>query len=183
MDRNGDRIENPVKVPALWGLREARRGIYCNGSGANIWFAMGGHNGGVHPPSEYLEALVAFLLMLEPPPNPAPRGEAEARGEEVFRREQCQRCHSGPYQTSGELIPVEEIGTDPRRVELEFPKAYRVPTLRRLDLSRRFLHDGSVSSLTDLFRKERPGGVKGHLYGAGLTDKEKQDLVAYLLSL
>jgi hypothetical protein len=55
--------------------------------------------------------------------------------------------------------------------------------LRRLDLCGRFLHDGSIISLPDLFSRRRPGGAGGHAYGLDLPEAEKKDLVAFLLSL
>lgn len=183
MDRNGDRIDNPVKIPSLWGLKAIRSGLFANGSGANFWFALSRHNGGVHPASEYMEALIAFLLALEPPRNPKERGEAESQGESVFRKAGCGSCHAGPYYTNGEVVPVEVIGTDAARVRQEFPKGYRVPSLRRLDLDRLFLHDGSVKSLPDLFSRRRLAAVKGHVYGLDLSEEEKKSLVAFLLSL
>ncbi|HZE89291.1 MAG TPA: hypothetical protein VE404_07080 [Verrucomicrobiae bacterium] len=183
MDRNSDRVENPVKIPPLWGLKSIKSGLYANGTGANFWFALARHNGGVHPASEYMEALIAYLLTLEPPPNPRPKGAAETRGEEVFKRSGCASCHSGMDYTSGEVVPVEVVGTDPARVKQEFPKAYRVPTLRRLDLQRLYLHDGSVTTLGDLFSRARFAKVKGHAYGIDLTEGEKKDLVAFLLSI
>lgn len=126
---------------------------------------------------------MAYVLSLEPPSNPAPRGESEQRGEVVFKREGCPACHSGPYYTSGEVIPLEVIGTDPARVRQEFPRGYRVPTLRRLDLLRLYLHDGSIHSLPDLFSRERLGAVPGHEYGLDLSKEETRDLVAFLRSL
>ncbi|MBI3448969.1 MAG: c-type cytochrome [Acidobacteria bacterium] len=183
MDRNADRVENPVKIPPLWGLKAIRSGLYANGTGANFWFALARHNGGVHPASEYMEALIAYLLTLEPPPNPRPKGAAETRGEEAFRKAECASCHSGPYYTNGEIVAIDVIGTDPARVKQEFPKAYRVPTLRRLDLQRLYLHDGTVASLGDLFARSRLSKAKGHAYGIDLTEEEKKDLVAFLLSI
>lgn len=182
-DMNDDRVSNPVKVPSLWGLRQVRRGFFANGGMDNLWFLLGVHNRGVHPPSICLETLVAFVLSLEPPPNPRVRGPSEARGEEVFRRAGCASCHSGPYYTNGEVIPLVAIGTDPERVRVDFPKGYRVPTLRRLDLARLYLHDGSIKSLPDLFSRGRLSTVKGHEYGLDLSDEERTDLVAFLLSL
>lgn len=182
-DQNADRVANPVKVPSLWGLRAVKTGFFASGGIDNLWFALGGHNHGVHPPSAYVEALVAYVLSLEPPPNPRPKGEAESRGERIFGRAGCASCHSGPYYTSGEMIAVDVIGTDPARVKVDFPKGYRVPTLRRLDLARLYLHDGSIKSLPDLFSRSRLATVKGHEYGLDLTDREVKDLVAFLLSL
>jgi hypothetical protein len=182
LDMNGDRARNPVKIPSLWGLRETRTGMFANGSVGNIWMGIA-HNGGLFPASELLEALVAYVLSLEPPPNPRRGGGAEARGERIFQSSGCASCHAGPYYTSGETVAIEAIGTDPARASVEFPKGYRVPTLRRLDLLGLFLHDGSIASLPDLFRRERLDRVPGHEYGLDLTDEEKDDLVAFLLCL
>ena len=182
IDMNGDRSENPVKIPALWGLREIRTGMFANGGIGNFWFGIP-HNGGVFPASDLLEAVIAYVLSLEPPPNPAAKGESETPGERIFNQEGCASCHSGPYYTNGEIIPLEVIGTDPRRARVEFPKGYRVPTLRRLDLQSLFLHDGSLAALPALFSRERLTTAPGHEYGLDLSEKEKDDLVAFLLSL
>lgn len=182
-DVNGDRVVNPVKVPSLWGLRDLRSGIFANGGFDNIWFAMGAHNGGDYAASRYLEALVAYLLSLEPPVNPRVRGPAESRGEVAFQKAGCASCHVGAYYTNGEVIPIEVIGTDPERTRMEFPKGYRVPSLRRLDLVSLFLHDGAIKSLPDLFSRGRLPSVKGHAYGLDLSEEEKKELVAFLLSL
>jgi cytochrome c peroxidase len=111
------------------------------------------------------------------------KGESEARGEDAFKHAGCRSCHSGPYYTNGEVIPLDVIGTDPARARQEFPKGYRVPTLRRLDLVRLFLHDGSVGSLADMFSRGRLASSPGHEYGLDLSEEEKKDLVAFLLSL
>ena len=182
IDMNGDRTENPVKIPALWGLREIKEGMFANGSVGNLWLGVP-HNGGPFPASELLEAVIAYVLSLEPPANPRPKGEAEVRGEQIFEHAACGACHAGPYYTNGEVIPLEEIGTDPKRARMELPKGYRVPTLLRLDLQRLFLHDGSLTSLPELFSRDRLQRVPGHEYGLDLSQRERDDLVAFLLSL
>ncbi len=182
LDMNGDRVVNPVKIPALWGLRSNRSGIFANGSVGNIWMGIA-HNGGPFPASDLIEAIVAYVLSLDPPPNPRPQGDREARGRGIFEREGCASCHAGPDYTNGEVIPIEAIGTDAARARVEFPKGYRVPTLRRLDLQRIFLHDGSVASLGALFTRERLRTAPGHPFGLTLDETEREDLVAFLLSL
>jgi cytochrome c peroxidase len=101
----------------------------------------------------------------------------------VFGAAGCASCHAGPDYTSGEVIPLPVIGTDGARAAVEFPKGYKVPSLRRLDLQSLFLHDGSVDSLALLFSKERLNRIKGHEYGLDLPPGDKEDLVAFLLSL
>lgn len=182
IDINADRTTNAVKIPALWGLRASRSGMFANGSVDNIWMGIA-HNGGPFPSSEFLEAVVAYVLSLEPPLNPRAGDPSAVLGKEVFERAGCVSCHSGPYYTDGEVIPLEVIGTNPARVAMELPKGYRVPSLRRLDLQQLFLHDGSITSLPDLFSRDRLKTVPGHLYGLDLTEKERGELVAFLLSL
>ncbi len=182
LDMNGDRRVNAVKIPSLWGVRSLRSGIFANGSIGNIWMGIP-HNGGPFPASDLIEALVAYVLSLEPPPNPAAAAPAAARGRKVFDAAGCAACHAGQDYTNGEVIPLAVIGTDAARAAVEFPKGYKVPSLRRLDLQSLFLHDGSVDSLALLFAKERLNRIKGHEYGLDLVPKEKEDLVAFLLSL
>lgn len=182
IDMNQDRSPNPVKIPSLWGLRTSRSGMYANGSVDNIWMGIA-HNGGPFPPSELVEAVVAYVLSLDPPPNPRAAGDAATRGRAIFARADCASCHAGPYYTNGEVIPLERIGTNPARVKMELPKGYRVPSLRRLDLQKLFLHDGSITSLADLFSRDRLRAVPGHEYGLDLSKAERQDLVAFLLAL
>lgn len=182
LDINADRTANPVKIPSLWGLRASRSGMFANGSIDNVWMGIA-HNGGPFPSSELLEAVIAYVLSLEPPPNPRADDSAAVLGRAIFERAGCASCHSGPYYTNGQLVPLEVIGTDAARVAMELPKGYRVPSLRRLDLQRLFLHDGSIASLAELFSRDRLKTVPGHAYGLDLSEKEKQQLVAFLLSI
>lgn len=182
LDMNGDRRVNAVKIPALWGLSSLKEGIFANGSIGNIWMGIP-HNGGPFPSSDLIEAVVAYVLSLEPPQNPASGSAAAQRGSAVFERSKCASCHAGANYTNGAVIPLTVIGTDPARAAVEFPKGYKVPPLRRLDLQQIFLHDGSVDSLALLFSAARLNRIKGHEYGLDLTEKEKDDVVAFLLSL
>jgi hypothetical protein len=56
---------------------------------------------------EVLYAIAVYLLSLEPPRNPnPPPADLVARGEAVFRREKCARCHPPPDYTTGKLTPA-----------------------------------------------------------------------------
>lgn len=182
LDMNGDRRLNAVKIPALWGLGSLKEGIFANGSIGNMWMGIP-HNGGPFPSSDLIEAVVAYVLSLEPPANPDAGSAAAQRGRAVFEKQQCASCHAGANYTNGAVIPLTAIGTDPARAAVEFPKGYKVPPLRRLDLQQLFLHDGSVDSLAVLFSKERLNRIKGHEYGLDLAERDRQDLLAFLLSL
>jgi len=67
---------------------------------------------------ENILELVDFVKTLEPPEYPFPvDAELASRGEEVFRQ-QCASCHTRGQGRTGELIPVEEVGTDRHRVDM-----------------------------------------------------------------
>ena len=105
--------------------------------------------------------------------QPASR-DLVARGQEIFRRENCSSCHPAPTYTSGELTPVDgfdapfdhpnsgdvrsrSVGTDPG-LALKTRKAtgfHKIPSLRGLWYRPRLLHDASISSLEELFDPAR----------------------------
>ncbi|HYN06201.1 MAG TPA: hypothetical protein VES67_02320 [Vicinamibacterales bacterium] len=168
---------------------------------------------------EVLHAIGVYLLSLEPPqnPNPAPR-EMIDLGSQVFQREGCPACHRPPAYTTGRLtlatgftlppdhpnrvdISTQSVGTDPD-VALKTRKGtglYKIPSLRGVWYRPRLLHDGSLTSLEELFDSARlspdylpkgwspPGvtkrAVPGHTFGLDLNPREKAALLAFLRSL
>lgn len=65
---------------------------------------------------------------------------------------------------------------------------YKTPTLRNIALSPPYMHDGSISSLRGVIEFYDRGGVKNELLDPlirplGLSDKEKKQLVEFLLNL
>jgi hypothetical protein len=168
---------------------------------------------------EVLYAIGVYLMSLEPPKNPnlAP-SDLLARGETIFRRERCAACHEPPNYTTGKLTlaegfrpPVDHpnradivartVGTDPD-VALKTRKGtgfYKIPSLRGLWYRRSLLHDGSLTTLEELFDAARldaafqssgwnpPGvekrAIKGHTFGLSLPPAEKEALLAFLRSL
>ena len=172
-----------------------------------------------HYADEVLYAIGVYLMSLEPPRNPnlAP-SDVMASGEQVFRREGCARCHQPPAYTTGQLTVADgfsppenhpnrddieriSVGTDPD-VALKTRKGtglYKIPTLRGVWYRSRLLHDGSLTSLEELFDPARlnpeyePRGwnpplvtkraVAGHAFGLSLRADEKHALLAFLRSL
>jgi cytochrome c peroxidase len=158
-------------------------------------------------------------MSIEPPQNPdvAPR-DVLARGETIFRREGCAGCHAPPSYTSGTLtlaegftppvnhpnrkdIVARTVGTD-SEAALRTRKGtgfYKVPSLRGAWYRRSLLHDGSVTTLEELFDSARleagyqskgwnpPGvdrrAIKGHTFGIALPPTDKAALLAFLRSL
>jgi cytochrome c peroxidase len=135
------------------------------------------------PPKEgEVEALVAYLDTLRPPPNPHrnPDGsltEAAKRGEAVFRgrKADCIRCHNGDYFTDNK---IHDVNTGERGDAF---KGYNTPSLVNVFDKVKYLHDGRAKSLEQaLTGAHDPDIVTGE---GKLTPEELADLLAYLRSL
>ena len=169
-------------------------------------------------PDDALYALAQYLYSLEPPPNPNASEPRVAAGQQIFTREGCGTCHRPPLFTNNKLTLAEgftvpdghpraqdvvrvSVGTDPG-LALRTRKGtgfYKVPSLKGVWYRGRYLHDGAVTSLEEMFNPARlhddfvptgfiPAGqksraVKGHEFGLRLTPAEKGELLAFLRSL
>lgn len=168
---------------------------------------------------EQLYALAQYIYSLEPPENPNrfPK-EMITKGEAVFNKSGCVTCHTPPLYTNNKLTPVN--GFEPPKshfekydifnvsVETDSVSAlysrrgsgyYKVPSLRNLWLQTAFFHNGSLTTLEEVFDARRllpdyvPGGfkpsdmksmaVKGHPFGLDLSKDEKAALIAFLKTL
>jgi hypothetical protein len=124
---------------------------------------------------EVLNALGMYLMSLEPPrnANAAPQ-EALDRGEQIFRREGCARCHTPPNYTTGGLTlatgyrmpPSHPNRSDVLSLTAETDPAlalktrkgtgfYKVPSLRGVWYRPRLMHDGALTSLEEMFDPAR----------------------------
>ena len=56
---------------------------------------------------EAMLALAKYIYSLQPPPNPNRPNDVTARGEQVFERADCARCHPPPLYTNNRLVPVD----------------------------------------------------------------------------
>lgn len=190
----------PMRVPHLYALRAFEHGVRANGDMPNLWIQCYRNlNAAYAVDSEIMEAVMAYMLSLEPPANPHARGETEARGRAVFEAQRCHRCHMPPYYTDGQVVDWSVIRTDPDRIVNGWPKGYKVASLLRLDQYKLYLHDGSLTSIDQMFDPARlqpsygaPGipqgrrkgeGVQGHMFGMRLSPEDRAALVAFLRSL
>ncbi len=134
--------------------------------------------------SDKLDALHYYQISI-PAPKP-PRGsfsrEAAARGEALFLgKAQCATCHVPPlYTEPGYAIHTpEEIGIDSFQADRSPTHGYRTAPLAGLwsHQTGGFYHDGRFATLAD---------VVNHYNGffqLDLTEREKRDLIQFLLSL
>ena len=151
---------------------------------------------------------------------------AAKRGEVLFNSErlECFHCHSGlnfsdsaRHERSGFIemafhntglynldgngaYPPDNIGVKEITHEAADMGKFRAPTLRNIEVTAPYMHDGSVATLEDAIAHYAAGGrtietgpdagigsqnpLKSHfIQGFTLTDAEKQDLLAFLRSL
>jgi hypothetical protein len=167
-------------------------------------------------PDAALYALALYVYSLEPPPNPNPFDAQAEAGREVFARERCGRCHAPPLYTNNKLTLAEgfeprddaaedimriSVGTDPA-LALRTRKGtgyYKVPSLKGVWYRGRYLHDGAVGSLEEMFDPHRlrddhvrggftpvgaeSGAIPGHEYGLDLLPEQRAQLIAFLRTL
>jgi cytochrome c peroxidase len=137
---------------------------------------------GPEPTNDDVQAVVAFLQALPPPPNSYrnPDGslsEAARRGELVFRGEKagCSTCHQGREFTDNQLHDV-GLGS-PKDV---YP-TFNTPSLRFVSRKVRLLHHGRAQSLADVLGDlHAPQNVTGR---GELSADELADLIEYVKSL
>ena len=207
---------DPVQVPDLIGIKDRlyldRTGLVRHRSIADIMryailnqgaflFATHGDfkfNEKLPPPEkmmrysdEQLYALALWLYSLQPPENPNKLDALAARGQQVFKRETCDRCHTPPLYTSNKLIPVEgflvtrehpdyahihnyPVDTD-EGLTLRTRRGtglYKIPSLKGLWYRGPLEHSGRVATLEEWFdpRRLRPEFVsKGGFRPPGAT--------------
>lgn len=118
------------------------------------------------------------------------------RGKALFfsERTQCSSCHGG-FNFTNYAFANNGLYTDypdPGRFRFTGEEAdratFKVPSLRNVDLTAPYMHDGSLTSLEAVVDHYNSGG-KDHpnksplLQPLLLSEQEKQDLVAFLQSL
>jgi len=197
---NFDGINDPVRIPPIYGLHGVALETYSGDGPISYWNAyvavtqMHGSGSFSDPRrgidvegspdlvTPKLPALLDYQLSLEAPPPLAGSFDAAAaeRGRDLFAgKGRCAECHSGPTLSDADerLHRPDETGMDPVRAERSATGLYRTTPLRALSAHAPYFHDGSAATLAavvehyDAYRQ------------LGLDADEKADLVAYLASL
>lgn len=166
-------------MPPLWNMK-ARRGMALHWDGMNtvyreVLLSSGLGNGATRKTIEVdaIDRLGAWFDELPPPKFPFPIDAALAeRGRVVFGAE-CASCHAPGGARTGQVIPIEEVGTDRHRLDtwttasaaafnqLTAGAPWQFTHFRKTNgmaaslldgiwLRGPYLHNGSVPSLMDL---------------------------------
>ncbi|WP_353661698.1 cytochrome c peroxidase [Hydrogenimonas sp. SS33] len=114
--------------------------------------------------------------------------DEEAKGYSYFKTLGCITCHNGiniggnSYQKLGLIIPYAWSETFPDLYQVThnpFDKnVYKVPTLRNIDLTAPYFHDGSAATLQETLRK-----MAYHNLGFDLNREEERALIAFMKTL
>lgn len=201
-------IGNSDIVP-IWNLRaRAKMAFHWDGLNTDLTevvrsSALGDGAAPKDLPVEQLQRLQDWLMVLKPPPYPVDRFPIHtalaAAGKSAFER-QCASCHALGGARTGQIIPLDEIGTDPERLRtwtkgaadaynayakdyawkfshFRSTDGYVAPLLDAIWTRAPYLHNGSVPTLRDLL--EPPDARPAFFYrGYDVFDPTKVGFVS-----
>ncbi|MCG8419040.1 MAG: c-type cytochrome [Proteobacteria bacterium] len=133
-----------------------------------------GRMSGGQPDKAQVDALGSWLDTLRTPPQSPPHDQSAVdRGRQVFQSPTvgCQACHSGAKFTDNRSY---DVGTGGK---------FQVPSLTGLANRGPYIHTGCAKTLRERFTNPTCGGGDKHGVVSHLTDKELNDLIAYLETL
>ncbi len=158
--------------------------------------------GGPASKQRVAQALDAYVRSLTTPNSPFDRyaagdktalTDAQKRGLTLFvGKAECTLCHRGPNFEDDQFHALGVSGDDPGRFKVTGEEAdryaFKTPTLRNVELTAPYMHDGSLATLRDVIDFYNAGGGPHQpksllLRRLNLTEREKSDLVAFLESL
>lgn len=120
----------------------------------------------------------------------------ETNGYKLFQKN-CSNCHKEPLFSNGQFenngLSVDTLLNDHGRMSISKKPSdslkFKVPTLRNVEFSMPYMHDGRFKKLKQVLDHYTDGIQKGktlspHLQqGIKLTSNEKVDLIAFMLTL
>lgn len=120
--------------------------------------------------------------------------EVEKQGRDLFfsERTQCSSCHAGSFFTDYQFYSLgledSDIGLERRTYSEADRGKFKTPTLRNIELTAPYMHNGSMSSLEDVVSFYNSGGgarttKDSRLQKLNLSSEEEQALVAFLKTL
>jgi len=166
-------LYSPNTPPVMSHGQRATAGVAISAGFKNIAFVQPNHAWEVAV-GYWLNALTA-----EPYGKAgAQKSAAAQRGAAVFKKAECDKCHSGRYYT--DLKPY-DVGTKGVRDLAGDSAEFYTTTLADLWRTAPYLHDGSAATLKDVLTTRNVGDKHGTT--STLTTAEIDDLVQYQLEL
>jgi cytochrome c peroxidase len=113
--------------------------------------------------------------------------KAEKRGFNTFAATGCQWCHNGPYVGGSSYQKVGVVKPWPNQTDqgvYQLTKddvdkmVFKVPSLRNINKTAPYFHDGSVASLDEAIRN-----MAVHQRGVTLTDAQVKSIASWMNSL
>jgi cytochrome c peroxidase len=157
--------------------------------------------GGPPTKQRVAQAIDAYVRKLTTPNSPFDRyvagdmralNDAQKRGLMLFvGKAECAMCHRGPNFADDQFHALGVRGNDPGRFAITGVEAdrnaFKTPTLRNVELTAPYMHDGSLATLRQVIDFYDAGGGDQPksvlLRKLHLTMREKSDLIAFLESL
>lgn len=112
----------------------------------------------------------------------------EKNGYKLFKQYGCITCHNGinvgsnSFQKMGTFIEYKSKNSYPDKESITHKKihhnVFKVPTLRNINLTAPYFHDGSAKTLTEAIKT-----MAKHNLGVELTKKEVKNLLSFLNTL
>jgi cytochrome c peroxidase len=120
--------------------------------------------------------------------------DLERKGMALFfsERTQCSSCHSGPFFTDYQFYSLgledSDIGLERKTYLASDRGKFKTPTLRNIELTSPYMHNGSMSSLEEVVSFYNKGGgtrstKDARLKPMNLSEEEEAELVAFLKTL
>ncbi|RLA71908.1 MAG: cytochrome B6 [Epsilonproteobacteria bacterium] len=146
--------------------------------------------------AQVLEAIVEFEMALVTPNakfdrflrNEMTLNEAEMKGYLIFKKRGCITCHNGinigsnSFQKMGLFNPYDFNKSYPDRYSVthkEYDKnVFKVPTLRNIELTAPYFHDGSAKTL-----KEAIKTMAHHNLGVRIKEDELKSMLSFFKTL
>ncbi len=122
--------------------------------------------------------------------------DQEANGYQLFKTH-CGNCHTEPLFTKGQFenngLPISKSLKDLGRYNITLKQEdslkFKVPTLRNIEFTAPYMHDGRMTSLTEVLKHYTAGIHHSSTLspdlkkGIVLSSAEKIDVIAFLLTL
>lgn len=121
--------------------------------------------------------------------------EAIKGGKLFYGKAACVQCHSGVLLTDfgfanngTAIVDSTDYGRELLTNESGDRYVFKVPSLRKVQITAPYMHDGSVSTLADVVEQYNTGGanhsyIDSRIEPLGLSGSEKAQLVAFLEAL